>query len=84
MIIVIIIIITIIIIIIIIIIDNFIIVSSLLARPFSPHAQYGFDQQRLIWYVFRLLICYVFVCSDEGLTLKMSAMNHIPQAKSIP
>ena len=73
-----------IIIIITIIINNFIIVSSLLARPLSPHAQYRFDQQRLIWYVFRLLICYVFVCSDEGLTLKMSAMHHIPQAKSIP
>ena len=35
------------------------------------YAEYGFDQQRLIWYVY---------CSDEGLTLETSAKHHIPQA----
>ena len=57
--------------------------------------QYGFDQQRLIWHVFRLwdMVCnwrferqsFVgVVCSDEGLTLETSATHHIPQAKNMP
>ena len=36
----------------------------------GEYAEYGFDQQRLIWYD----------CSDEGLTLETSAKHHIPQA----
>ena len=48
----------------------------------GEYAEYGFDQQRLIWYVCRLWD--MAVCSDEGLTLETSAKNHIPQATNIP
>ena len=59
---------------------------------------YGFDQQGMIWYVYRPYGIWCLadvssvspsseqtaVCSDEGLTLETSAKHHIPQATNLP
>ena len=54
----------------------------------GEYAEYGFDQQRLIWYVCCLwdMVFWIWsrVCSDEGLTLETSTKHHIPQATNIP
>ena len=49
----------------------------------GEYAEYGFDQQRLIWYVCRLWDMEQTLL-DEGLTLQTSAKHHIPQATNTP